>query len=212
MFKDLETKNKMINDNDLKTVIAKEEYTKGKKQLQKLETNRFSIQKKWLVAASFMVFVSLLSFWLLQKDVTPKELFAQNFEVYPNLITPKTRSENTNTLKEIAFNNYEIKNYKEAINGFNTLLTLKNTDTTAVKLYKAISLLSIDNTTEAISILVKNKEANKKWKDKYLWYLSLAYLKNNQPEKAYKTLENLSKEEYNFKKKATLSLLKLLKE
>lgn len=210
MFKDTETKNKMIDDEDLKAVIAKEEYTKGKKQLQKLETSRFSMQKRWLIAASFIVLLGVLSFWVLDKDVTPKELFAQNFETYPNLIAPKTRSENIDTIKEITFKNYESKKFKEAIKGFNSLLTIKNIDTTAIKLYKAVSLLSIDKTKEAIVILANNKNVNKAWKDKYVWYLSLAYLKENKKEQAIESLKKLSKTTHNFKKSETLSLLKKL--
>ena len=211
MFKDLETKNKMIDDEDLKTVIAKEEYIKGKKQLQKIETNRFSVQKKWLVAASFIVFVSLLSLWFMSNNLTPKELYAQNFKPYTNIIAPTTRNNNTESLKENAFKHYESKNYQKALEDFNLLLNLKKSDSTGLRLYKSISLLSINKTSEAISILSKNIDADIKWKDKYLWYLSLAYLKDNQPKEASKTLQELSKQKFNFKKKETLTLLKSLK-
>ncbi|TMM30484.1 hypothetical protein FDT66_06890 [Polaribacter aestuariivivens] len=199
----------MITDDDIKIVAAHKEYEKGKIKLQQIEKkNNFFFSKKWLIAASVLFLVSLSSLLFLPSEKSADELFASYFEPYTNVIAPISRSYKNKSTLEIAFKNYENKKYAEALEGLEGSITKENK--TALHLYIAVTNLELENTNKAIAILEKNLKDTNTWKDKYLWYLSLAYLKEKKTEKAIKTLKTLSKEVNNFKKLETLSLLKKL--
>ena len=199
----------MITDDDIKIVAAHKEYEKGKIKLQKIEKKSNSFfSKKWLIAASVLFIVSLSGLLLLPSEKSSDELFASYFEPYTNVIAPISRSDKKKSTLEIAFKNYENKKYAEALKGLEESITKENK--TALYLYIAVTNLKLENTNKAIAILEENLNDSNTWKDKYLWYLSLAYLKENKTEKAIETLKTLSKEVNNFKKLETLSLLKKL--
>ena len=199
----------MITDDDIKIVAAHKEYEKGKIKLQQIEKkNNSFFSKKWLIAASVLVIVSLSGLLLLPSEKSSDELFASYFEPYTNVIAPISRSDKKKSTLEIAFKNYENKKYAEALKGLEKSITKENK--TALHLFIAVTNLKLENTNKAIAILEENLNNSNTWKDKYLWYLSLAYLKENKTEKAIETLKILSKEVNNFKKVETLSLLKKL--
>lgn len=199
----------MITDDDIKIVAAHKEYEKGKIKLQQIEKKSNSFfSKKWLIAASVLVIVSLSGLLFLPSEKSSDELFASYFEPYTNVIAPISRSDKKKSTLEIAFKNYENKKYAEALKGLEKSITKENK--TALYLYIAVTNLKLENTNKAIAILEENLNDSNTWKDKYLWYLSLAYLKENKTEKAIETLKKLSKQVNNFKKVETLSLLKKL--
>lgn len=199
----------MITDDDIKIVAAHKEYEKGKIKLQQIEKKSNSFfSKKWLIAASVLVIVSLSGLLFLPSEKSSDELFASYFEPYTNVIAPISRSDKNKSTLEIAFKNYENKKYAEALKGLEKSITKENK--TALHLYISVTNLKLENTNKAIAILEENLNDSNTWKDKYLWYLSLAYLKENKTEKAIETLKKLSKQVNNFKKVETLSLLKKL--
>ncbi len=199
----------MITDDDIKIVVAHNEYEKGKKKLQQIEKKNHSFfSKKWLVAASIIFITSLFGWLLLPSEIHNDELYAAYFKPYTNVIAPVSRSDKNKSILKTAFKNYENKKYVEALEGLEKSITKENK--TALYLYIAVTNLKLENTKNAIAILEENIEFSNTWKDKYLWYLSLAYLKEKKTEKAIKTLKILSKQVANFKKEETLSLLKKL--
>lgn len=202
----------MIPEEDLKVVVAKEEYQKGKEQLKHFENkNQFPL-KKWISVAAVLIVISVFSFWFLnQQKETPKDLYGTHFSPYTNVVAPISRNDDELSFKEIAFLNYEEKKYNNALSNFNELLqNASSEEKKVINLYKAICLLALEKPEQAVAILQNYKTVNDKFKDKYLWYLGLAYLQKNDAENAQKTFEILAKETYNFKQKETLSILKSL--
>lgn len=197
---------------DLKTVIAKEEQAQLKQELQFLENSTEKPTKnytKWLVAASIMVLLGISSFWYFgQSNLSNEDLFATNFEPYRNVVHPIVRGETSDDLKTKGFIAYETKNYKEALNSFDTLLN-ENDDAT-ISFYKANILLQLNKTDEAISILSNNYNLPEKLKAQQQWYLALAYIKTEANEKAKTVLKGLIANG-NFKKTEAERLLKQLK-
>ena len=199
----------MITDDDIKIVAAHKAYEEGKIKLQLLEKKNGSFfSKKWLIAASIVLITSLSGLLFLPKEVNSDDLYANYFEPYTNVISPISRSDKDKTVIQLAFKNYENKKYVEALKGLEKSITEDNK--TAIHLYISVTNLKLENTKKAISILEENLKNSHSWKDKYLWYLAMAYLKENRKEKAIETLKTLSKEVNNFKKAETLSLLNKL--
>ena len=198
-----------MDKQDIKVIIAHKEYEKGKEQLMRIEKNSWSY-KNWFVAASILLLVSSFTYVFFLNEVNTEQLFQENFAPYTNIIAPISRNDKSKTNVEIAFENYELKNYKKAIEDFNQLKTSSKLDLAIINFYIAVSELAEENTANAIKILVENTNVPNSWKDKYLWYLSLAYLKNNNLEKAKLNLTKLSKLKSNFKETETLMLLKKL--
>ncbi|WP_445748103.1 tetratricopeptide repeat protein [Polaribacter sp.] len=202
----------MISEDDLIIVIAKEHYLKGKKQLQQLELKRQNSFKKLLLVASVLFAISVGSFWVFSDDnQNSKEIFAQYFNPYTNVIAPISRNDKEKSTLENAFVFYENRQYQKAIQCFDDILLSANLkEKQALNLYKAISFLSLQKTDEAILLLSDYYTVNQNFKDKYLWYLGLAYLQKNDTKNAKIIFENLAKETFNFKPKETLSILQSL--
>lgn len=80
------------------------------------------------------------------------------------------------------------------------------TDTTNIK--KAISLINLGKTTEAIKLLkISSDCAFPIWRNHAHWYLAMAFIKNEQPQKAKIELQILSKEESEIYKAEAIKLL-----
>jgi len=197
--------------NNLKIAIKKEEQDALKKELQDFETEENSPSfnyKKWLVAASVAAVLALTGFWYFgESNLSNDQLFANNFEPYNNVTYPIVRGENSNDLKAKAFIAYEAKNYKDALNTFDTLL-IKGEDA-AISFYKANALLKLNRVDEAIVILSDNADLPDILEAQQKWYLALAYIKIASNDKATTTLKALIKDGTHKKKEAE-QLLKQL--
>lgn len=200
-----------MNDRLLQKIIAKSEYKKGKTFLQNLEQRNQKDKTYLLWAACLAVLISLtfgITSFFYKQDTT-QTLFAKHFKPYENVIAPISRNKNTQNTQERAFYYYETKQYNNALVTFDSLITTNPKNKTIYNFYKAnIFLQQNTNTEKAIKILKHNSESSNYWKDKNLWFLALAYLKNNNKDLAIKTLEKVNT---NFKKKQRLKLLKTLK-
>lgn len=196
---------------DLQIIIAKQEAKKTKELLQSFEKETNNNYKKWLVAASIICAIGITSFWFLNQTQNPEDLFLDYFSPYENVVLPISRTEKTKDNKVIAFENYEVGNYKEALKKFKALSPEKKEDKEVIVFYKAICYLQLHQPEKTITLLKENFKNNYRWKDKNNWYLALAYLKTNNISEAKRILSELSKQKINFKKEATLSLLKSLK-
>lgn len=197
--------------NNLKTAIKKEEQDALKKELQALEaeenTTTFNY-KKWFIAASFIALLALPSFWYFNNSIDTEELFVENFEPYRNIVQPIVRGEQKEDLTSKAFEAYESKDYNNAILHFNSLLN--EAPNTTISFYKANTLLQLNKTDEAIEILKENAKITDTLQDRNLWYLALAYLKENNIEDSKKTLQQLVSTS-EFKSKSAKDLLENLK-
>lgn len=196
----------------LKKIISIEERKKQKVFLQSVEKSVEKSRKtKWLIAASILLFFGISGYFFINKSKSDEKLFAQYFSSYPNVVAPITRDDFKKNSIEIAFENYELENYNVAVSSFDEMIKTEPVEIEILQFYKAICLLNLDKTVEAIDIFNTNLTNSKIWRDKHLWYLSLAHLKNKNVDLAIKNLRILSKEKTNFKRNETLELLKSLK-
>ncbi len=209
MATDSEFTKEVTFQNNLKTVIEKEERDLVKQQLQGFETeeNTTFNYKKWLVAASVVLLFGLTSFWYFNSSLDTEKLYAENFEPYRNVVKPIVRGETKTDLKTKAFTAYETKNYTEALQYFNKLLKEKDDET--ISFYKANVLLKLNKTEEAIAIFKTNLKTPDSLDAKNNWYLALAQLRLNNVDNAKEILTDLNTTS-TFKNKNVKQLLKQL--
>jgi tetratricopeptide (TPR) repeat protein len=149
--------------------------------------NIFLRRKVWLVAATLALLISLTYFSTRPADPQPQELFAVHFEAHRNIVQPLVRSSAPKDESSIAFLHYEKGEYNSAIPLFDELYA--ETRAPHFLFYKANALLAINESTEAIRVLQEHLQTDGELRSKSHWYLALAYLKENDVEKAKKTLE-----------------------
>lgn len=189
-------KSEFVFQKDLKKAIAKNEQDHLKKTLQGFERNienrpkLMIIPKKWLVAASIILVVGLVSIFVKTSFYPSSEkLYAENFEPYRNIIHPIVRGEITYSIEYSAFLAYENGDFHKAINLFNSI---GNQNVAYIPFYKAMCYLSLNKTVEAIKLLetlsiesyIHSEIPDDKLRFKAEWYLGLAYLKMDENEKA----------------------------
>ena len=191
----------LINDNDFKEeyefqkelqdTLVLNDREQIKKEIQNWDTvqniGRF---KSWQIAASLIILIgtSLLFFFNSQSSST-EELYASYFEPYRNIVQPIVRGEHKDDMQSKAFEAYESKDYENAILHFNEILKEKPNAT--ISFYKANALLQLDKANQAITILEANVKNPDTLQDRNLWYLALAYLKDNKIDASKNTLKQL---------------------
>ena len=182
-------KREFIFQKDLKKAIASNQKDTLKTLLQGFEEkfrnqkNVFFLQKKWLLAASIILLIGVGFWWNTTSSLTTKQLYAQNFEPYRNIVQPVVRGSSSNTFKYKAFVAYENKEYNKAIDLFNLV---ENSNEEGIQFYKAMSYLSLNKSAKAIALLTPITTLNKKarFSEMANWYLALAYLNNGENKKA----------------------------
>jgi len=214
-------KNEFIFEKDLKKVIAINQKENLKSTLQnfekKLENNSkiFFLPKKWLAAASIILLIGL-GFWFVKNTYFPSDekIYAQNFEPYRNIIQPIVRGEKINTIEYKAFVAYENNECHKAINLFNSST---NSEADYIQFYKAMCYLSLNKTSNAINLLLPiatantQENTNKNFKEIANWYLGLAYLKNNEKQKAISQFSLIANHpEASYKKEKASKILSYL--
>jgi len=175
-----------------------------KNKLQKEETNpsgfdtRKQGNQRWLiqamsVAASLTLLLGV-GYWFLNSQVTPEDLYAANYQPYPNIVNPVERSGALpqDQLGE-AMMAYEQGNYEAAIETFEKQFdTLKP----SYSFYFALCLLEVGESKRAAATLEEVVTSqDETFYLPALWYESLAYLQDHQTQKAQQTLETLLEQE-----------------
>jgi hypothetical protein len=152
--------------------------------------------RPWLIAAS--IALAILAVWWIFPTSTP-DYYANYFEPYPNVIAPIQKSEQQTTIEQQAFQAYELKEYDKASTLFQQL---ESSDTN--RFYEAMIALETEKYTTAVDYLeniIKNPDA--RFQQTARWYLALAYLKNEQTDKAKILLNEIShSEKHPFQEKA----------
>jgi len=108
-----------------------------------------------------------------------QELYANHFEVYPNVYNPIVRSNQSNTLSidSQIMSFYEQREYHKSINLYNTHYSFTE-EKNEINFYMAISYMKIENLEKAKSIFLTIPE-DSKFYEKSKWYLALCYLNEN---------------------------------
>jgi len=216
-----EFKKEFLFQKDLKKAISLNQREELKLDLQQFEkefqekSKKSFFFNKWLVAASIALLIGF-GFWVIKDTYYPtnEQLFAQNFEPYRNIVQPIVRGENPKTIEHSAFVAYENKDYHKAINLFNSV---NNPNEPYIQFYKAMSLLSLNKTDDAIQVLLpvavgeNTSSSSKNFAEMANWYLALAYLKNDNSDKALSQfLVVANHPTYTFKKDEAKKIIKFI--
>ena len=214
---DVEFKAQFEFENDLKRVINKNQNENLKQKLVGFEKDIDSSKKSpnskgsfkfWSIAASIALIMGL-GYIVYNSFSGPdyNELYAANYEAYPNTVYTITRSDGDQSLERDAFAAYEANDHEKAITAF---LDLKNKGgSTHTDFYLAQSYLNLGKDQEAIEALKRAVLNDTEFKAEAHWYLSLAYLKSKDKVKAKATLKNLI-ENFDYNSDRAQTLLKAL--
>lgn len=204
-------------ENDLKQAIKDKENHELKskligfeKEIQKeapVATSKKSY-RYLAIAASITMLIGLA--WMGYKDGSAsyyEDLYAANFQEYPNTAFTITRGDTNESLEREAFVAYESKNYAEAVNKFEQISPENKQP--YVDFYLAQSFLNLkknDKAKELLQSVIANKDA---LVAESHWYLALIAIKEKEVETAKAELKLLTKEFDFNKEKATQLLDKL---
>lgn len=157
-----------------------------------------NFRRVFAVAASIAILVTVG--WLIfqnQINLSSKAeqlaLFNENFQFYPNVIDPiyQGAEENDKTIEKQASQAYELGNYDQALQLFNSLEQKSDT----VKLYTAIILVFQGNNLNTAIDYLKEVEQNDQLQmpipQLAKWYLALTHLRLNDPDQSLQLLNEI---------------------
>lgn len=165
--------------------------------------------RPWLVAASIAMIVGLAAWFLFfnTSGLNTDQLYAANFAPYDNVIHPIERGNQLEDLKSRAFTAYENEEYPAALQLFEEL-HIKQNDS-YIDFYSAMVLMQLQQQEEAIPLLQGYIEKDGELKERAIWYLALAHLKQNEIEQSKMQLQILTQKK-GFKSEASEKLLEQL--
>ena len=206
LLSDLKIVTELEDKTDLKNLLKETEA-----KLKQGETKVIPLFKKakfWIAAASIVIVVAI-GITSLLNPFSPSldELYAENFEPYKNVVNPSVRSDEDIDAEKQAFISYENGNYSEALTQFKALY--EGTSKSYFLLYQANCFMALSNTKQAIPLLEKHSTEDTPLAIRSKWYLSLAYLKEGNKEKARELLTEVISEG-GFKTTAATRLLQKL--
>jgi len=134
----------------------------------------------WLATAAVLL-IAAISFVMFSGH-SNEELYAENFQPYPNVFEPTQRGENAADKRATAFAMYEQGNYERAAALFGELLTEKEEGEILLLLGNSNMMLGrIDDAKNNFLTLIRDFDA---LDEQAKWFLSLCYLKSGEREKA----------------------------
>ncbi len=210
---DADFKSELEFHSELKNAITVSERAKIKAQIKGFESSKkdnikvFNLRKLMTYAAVFLVVISIGIFFILNQKTDSNQLYASNFEPYPNIEVSNLRSNSENSLENEAFTAYDLENYKLAHELFTELLETESKD--YLHFYNAMCTMQLENFDLAINELSTVNENDSKYYEKAIWFKELIYLKLNKKKDTKILLEELVNH-YSFKKEEAKQLLSKL--
>lgn len=195
-------------EEQVKTAIISAKKDDLRQKLKQLEKPK-KTSKYYIIAIAASLIIALGIFSLLKptQTVSNQDLYAQYFEPYSNIIAPASRGDETEDEKSTAFRYYDAKDYKTALNKFETLYT--TTQDSYYLFYQGICELELGNTQNAIALFKDHKNYTDRVSTQTNWYLALAYLKANNTKDAKVLLQTINTKKA-YKYKAAEAILKKL--
>ena len=160
--------------------------------------------KPLLRIAAIIVVLLIPAYFYLNSTYSDESLYAAYSEPYPDRITHM--GENGDEMLMTAMEHYNKEEYQEAAPLFKTIRAGGNT-VEELTIYEAISLMNTDHASEAIELLenaLQNKPDNQAI---FEWQLVLAYLANDEGEKAIPLLETFLTHNNGYQQEKAESLL-----
>lgn len=205
MLDDTDFKNQVNFEKSTQEAIKRNERADLKRFLQGVDIPKQNKTFQWIaIAASFIgiVLISIFSIYY-YSSTDSSNLYTEYFQPYPNEVAPLVRGENDDSSISEAFNAYELENYELSAKLFENI----NEDYSL--LYAGISNLELNQNQKAIDQLKTLSLQNGKYQDAAEWYLALAYLKNNETEKAKELLNSIVQNHQQFSEQASELLERL---
>ncbi len=207
---------------DLEAVSKSQEQHFLKKQLQNLEAKQAieiptEAKKRSIVfyltrMAAAIALLAAAWFVFNTKAPSSEQLFADNFTAHPNELTKVERGTTQSgatasvSILDKAFNAYQKGDYKIALQNFEEYYSASKDEN--VLFYKAISLIQLDQSKEASTILEKLASSNIKIEASVVqWYLGLSYLKNNKLPAAKQAFQKVLDAPGQFRKTSAKNIL-----
>jgi tetratricopeptide (TPR) repeat protein len=144
------------------------------------------------IAATIVILLSIgaILYFLSIAKPDNRQLFAEYFKPYPNVITVKGSNDK---LLGAGMYYYDIAKYDSAMMFYDKILK-DNPKDSKVLFYKGVCFLATDEPENAIRVFNKIVPDNKSpYKSQAEWYLALAYLKSGNSVKAKELLSKISK-------------------
>ncbi|MFK7922445.1 MAG: anti-sigma factor [Bacteroidia bacterium] len=149
-----------------------------------------TIKWYWMAAAaSILLFAAWFVFQSLLVN-SSQDLFADNYQPYP--LSGNLRSDTQPKFEDyqLGLEAYQAKKYTEALNAFEKDI---RPSPPLIQLLRSICMIEINNAQGAIPILdTLSHNQNHIYQNEAKWYLALAYLATDQPEKSQILLKELS--------------------
>lgn len=207
---------KILDDlNILKAGIRHAAHEEMRAELQKLEhelsaseTSKPLFQNTWLKVAASVAIVAVAAWLLLpSRQSTTEQLFAQNFEPYPNVIMPTVRGGQAtdSSLMAQGYRAYDQQDFKKSIELFESLEKKDE----GVLLYLGNSYLASGSPEKAIPVFEKVIMDYEIFDEQAEWYLAGSYLKAGYAEKAKEALRKVTARGRSYKSRAEIILEKL---
>ena len=156
-----------------------------------------SIQFKrimWLIIGVFVLLLAAFMWFNMSNSPTHEQLFIAHYEPYPGPIQSRDKA-GTDDPWERAANDYKTGNYEEAIKNFHIAQEQGVQPQYLVDYYLALSILSVDdgNLQKSIDLLQRVIDGSNNYRQPATWFLALAYIKNNEVDRAKPLLAELIK-------------------
>ena len=156
----------------------------------------------WVAIAASLLTVLLLGYLFVPTTASPQELYAANYQPFPNLINPAQRSTEVEeaTVPEQALRAYDNQQYDQAIALFEQGDAQSSPGYT---FYYGASYLGAGQPERAIPLLERVvREKTGLFYEPGLWYLALAHLKVSDAEAARPYLQTLAGQEGDYTEEA----------
>ncbi|MFC2138547.1 tol-pal system YbgF family protein [Bacteroidota bacterium] len=149
--------------------------------------------KQLSVAAVVFIIIGITGLMILYKNqnLSSEDLYASYYTPYETIINVRSVDKNMEDKITQAFGYYQEKEYSEALELFNEILT-EEPNNIFILFYSAIAEMEVGNTTKAIQKLETIiNDKNNLFIQQSEWYLSLCYLKVDNKEKATSLLQKI---------------------
>jgi hypothetical protein len=193
MQSDVDFAKEVAFQKSLKKAITLNERAELKRKFTSFEPKKAKVKsfKIWYAAASLFLIAGLGFYFSKNSNAAIYEEFYQS---YPNVVAPTVRGEQKEDIKSEAFYEYDSGNYEKSLALFSAIYESEKDD--YALFYKALSQMELQKTNDAINTFNQfDLNKNNAFTPFVKWYLALAYLKDNQKEKAMPLLKSLSENE-----------------
>jgi tetratricopeptide (TPR) repeat protein len=186
MLFDAAFKEEFLFEQEVKMAVQLEDRQQLKDRLVNHEQKKNTPKWYWAAAAVLLLGISTAVWFLFNASLPSSDLYTANYEKFPNVILPETRSDvkGEEYLKS-AFMAYKAGEYKKAYGLFGKLENEKS-----APFYQGICLIELGDFKKAEEYFEKISFGDD-FEEHRLWYLSLIYIHEKKEELAKPLLQYL---------------------